>query len=190
MQAVSLVFEHVALVCGVRVPAPALRSSSPQPEMLARTNSGLAAHGCVNAALKLLDDLCMMATGATIILLGCSSLLVQGQEVIPAHWLSRRLGVMHTCVAAASSEAMLKWLRSPALPRYFVLDLLDYLLANTAAIFRCAAQLVRPRHQASPLGSVNLKSHALGLSATLCGTLHGRSGQVHSQPASQPWPTG
>ena len=40
------------------------------------------------------------------------------------------------CASAASSEAMLKWLRSPALPRYFVLDLLDYVLANTPAIFR------------------------------------------------------
>ena len=42
-------------------------------------------------------------------------------------------------VPAASSEALLKWLRSPALPRYFVLDLLDFVLANTPAIFRCAA---------------------------------------------------
>ena len=31
---------------------------------------------------------------------------------------------------------MLKWLRSPALPRYFVLDLLDFMLSNTASVFR------------------------------------------------------
>lgn len=33
---------------------------------------------------------------------------------------------------------MLKWLRAPTLPRYFVLDLLDFVLSNTATVFRCA----------------------------------------------------
>ena len=36
----------------------------------------------------------------------------------------------------AASEGMLKWLKAPTLPRPFVLDLLDFVLANSAAVFR------------------------------------------------------
>lgn len=79
-QAVSLVFERVALVCGVARPAghasfrAALSFSPSRAEMAAEaavaspgsTDDGRpkSGHGCVKAALKLLDDLCMMATGA------------------------------------------------------------------------------------------------------------------------------
>lgn len=57
----ALVFEHVTTA----VPT---RSSEPDPpgaQPLSPRHSGLLAeHGPANAALKLLDDLCMMATGA------------------------------------------------------------------------------------------------------------------------------
>ena len=74
----SLVFERVAVVCGVARPAGhaafrAISFSPTQAELAAeaavasprasddgRPKSG---RGCVKAALKLLDDLCMMATG-------------------------------------------------------------------------------------------------------------------------------
>jgi hypothetical protein len=36
----------------------------------------------------------------------------------------------------AANEAMLKWLRAPALPRPFVLELLDFVLGHSAAVFR------------------------------------------------------
>lgn len=36
----------------------------------------------------------------------------------------------------AASEGMLKWLKAPTLPRPFVLDLLDFVLGNSAAVFR------------------------------------------------------
>ena len=36
----------------------------------------------------------------------------------------------------AANEAMLKWLRAPALPRPFVLELLDFVLGHSAALFR------------------------------------------------------
>lgn len=39
------------------------------------------------------------------------------------------------CLRAANS-AMLVWLKAPALPRPFVLELLDFVLGNSAAVFR------------------------------------------------------
>jgi hypothetical protein len=38
--------------------------------------------------------------------------------------------------ARAANTAMLAWLRAPALPRPFVLDLLDFVLGNSARVFR------------------------------------------------------
>lgn len=100
-QAVTLVFEHV-LPEGPRRNTSEVAEVPPangNRQVPLRTESGLLAeHGSANAALKLLDELCMMAT--------------------------------------ASTEAMLKWLRAPTLPRYFVLDLLDFVLSNTATVFR------------------------------------------------------
>ncbi|KAK9834027.1 hypothetical protein WJX81_004391 [Elliptochloris bilobata] len=93
-QAVALVFEHVTTAGPVRAAAPAASGAPP----LSPRNAGLLAeHGPANAALKLLDDLCMMVT---------------------------------------ANEAMLKWLRAPALPRPFVLELLDFVLGHSAAVFR------------------------------------------------------
>ncbi|KAK9811035.1 hypothetical protein WJX73_008056 [Symbiochloris irregularis] len=112
-QAVTLVFEHVLSegqshkqITGSRRPSSASgdgaageASVGDRPRRLSKLGSGLLAEqGAANAALKLLDELCMMAT--------------------------------------ASSEAMLRWLRAPTLPRYFVLDLLDFVLTNTADVFR------------------------------------------------------
>ena len=36
----------------------------------------------------------------------------------------------------AANTAMLAWLKAPALPRPFVLDLLDFVLGNSARVFR------------------------------------------------------
>ena len=41
-----------------------------------------------------------------------------------------------TALQCAANEAMLKWLKAPSLPRVFVLDLLDFVLSNTAPVFR------------------------------------------------------
>lgn len=54
MQAVALVFDHISLNSEELQPAPA----SPGSQAAAGTSSGSA-----NAALKLLDDLCLMASG-------------------------------------------------------------------------------------------------------------------------------
>ena len=43
---------------------------------------------------------------------------------------------MRTVRHGAANEAMLKWLRAPALPRPFVLELLDFVLGHSAALFR------------------------------------------------------
>lgn len=40
-----------------------------------------------------------------------------------------------------ASDGMLKWLKAPALPRPFVLDLLDFVLANSAGVFRYVVTL-------------------------------------------------
>lgn len=40
------------------------------------------------------------------------------------------------CGASAANTAMLHWLKAPALPRPFVLDLLDFVLSNSARVFR------------------------------------------------------
>lgn len=61
-QAVALVFEHVTTVVPMRSSEP----DAPGAQPLSPRHSGLLAeHGPANAALKLLDDLCMMATGAS-----------------------------------------------------------------------------------------------------------------------------
>ncbi|KAK9810126.1 hypothetical protein WJX72_005196 [[Myrmecia] bisecta] len=123
-QAVALVFDHVevqrdsgALLSAGYAPtascqtgegagdggpgtpcSPASRQASPHASSTPRRSTGSPRfQGPTNAALKLLDDLCMMAT---------------------------------------ANEAMLKWLKAPALPRPFVLDLLDFVLANSVAVFR------------------------------------------------------
>ena len=44
--------------------------------------------------------------------------------------------LMRTVRHGAANEAMLKWLRAPALPRPFVLELLDFVLGHSAALFR------------------------------------------------------
>ncbi|KAK9868608.1 hypothetical protein WJX84_001848 [Apatococcus fuscideae] len=116
-QAVALVFENVLTINTEKNGALAAISpmadaaagvsqtlSAPgSPGSDASTSNGpLSSHaatapGSLNAALKLLEDLCVMAT---------------------------------------ASEAMLRWLKAPALPRSFVLDLLDFVLANHATVFR------------------------------------------------------
>jgi hypothetical protein len=66
LQAVALVFEHVTVAGLPRPPKVAPASTSPPGDGGLGTprHSGLLAeHGPANAALKLLDDLCMMATG-------------------------------------------------------------------------------------------------------------------------------
>ena len=40
------------------------------------------------------------------------------------------------CSCRAANTAMLAWLKAPALPRPFVLDLLDFVLGNSARVFR------------------------------------------------------
>lgn len=42
----------------------------------------------------------------------------------------------------AASEGMLKWLKAPTLPRPFVLDLLDFVLGNSAAVFRSGSAYI------------------------------------------------
>ncbi|DBA68408.1 TPA: hypothetical protein ACH3X2_013711 [Trebouxia sp. C0005] len=104
-QAVALVFDHVLVEMEqmgssslIETASPALSEpgSAKGPETPKGSKSPRG-HGTTNAALKLLDDLCMMAT---------------------------------------ASEGMLKWLKAPTLPRPFVLDLLDFVLGNSAAVFR------------------------------------------------------
>lgn len=52
-------------------------------------------------------------------------------------WRQGKVDPQLVCLCAAS-EAMLRWLKAPALPRSFVLDLLDFVLANHATVFRYA----------------------------------------------------
>jgi hypothetical protein len=56
MQAVALVFDHISIDNAAQQPP----SASPGSDAAADTSSGSA-----NAALKLLDDLCLMASGAS-----------------------------------------------------------------------------------------------------------------------------
>jgi len=65
LQAVALVFEHVTVAGLPRPPKVAPASTSPPGDggLTPRHSGLLAEHGPANAALKLLDDLCMMATG-------------------------------------------------------------------------------------------------------------------------------
>ncbi len=71
MQAVALVFDHVLVemeqmgsssLLEAALPAPSEPSSAKAPETPKGSKSPRG-HGTTNAALKLLDDLCMMATG-------------------------------------------------------------------------------------------------------------------------------
>lgn len=104
-QAVALVFDHVLVEMKQNGSTASTESASPVPSNpgsvkatdTPRGSKSPRGNGTTNAALKLLDDLCMMAT---------------------------------------ASEGMLKWLKAPALPRPFVLDLLDFVLGNSAAVFR------------------------------------------------------
>ena len=68
MQAVTLVFEHV-LVEGKQEPASDGGDSAAAGQRKpARLGSGLLAeHGAANAALKLLDELCMMVMGGVLL---------------------------------------------------------------------------------------------------------------------------
>lgn len=43
---------------------------------------------------------------------------------------------MRQLIVLAANAAMLHWLKAPALPRPFVMDLLDFVLGNSAAVFR------------------------------------------------------
>lgn len=70
MQAVTLVFEHVGTADGVGFNAVDGHAQAnghvvrePEGNTEALGSPVLARHGAANAALKLLDDLCMMATG-------------------------------------------------------------------------------------------------------------------------------
>ncbi len=71
VQAVALVFDHVLVemeqmgsssLLETALPAPSEPSSAKGPES-PRGSKSPRGHGTTNAALKLLDDLCMMATG-------------------------------------------------------------------------------------------------------------------------------
>jgi len=55
-----------------------------------------------------------------------------GSAHIPEAWCSTAAPAS----VRAANEAMLKWLRAPALPRPFVLELLDFVLGHSAAVFR------------------------------------------------------
>ena len=62
MQAVALVFEHVLIYHDGEA---LVMSDGEDQDSRDSGASVLADHGSANAALKLLDDLCMMATGAS-----------------------------------------------------------------------------------------------------------------------------
>ena len=86
MQAVALVFDHVLVEMEQMgssslletVPAPGEPSSARGPET-PRGSKSPRGHGTTNAALKLLDDLCMMATGDLSMHL---TLFVSGQDLL------------------------------------------------------------------------------------------------------------
>lgn len=128
-QAVALVFEHVC-TAHASLDSSAVGSSQGNgaDSHHVPTRSGstlLAQQGAANAALKLLDDLCMMATGAASI-----------TSAAAANESSSVRSLNSTVVACAANEAMLKWLTAPCLPRVFVLDLLDFVLSNTSSVFK------------------------------------------------------
>jgi len=54
----------------------------------------------------------------------------------------------------AASEGMLKWLKAPTLPRPFVLDLLDFVLGNSAAVFRWGSAYFAQRHMITRAGAM------------------------------------
>ena len=80
VQAVALVFDHVLVemeqmgsssLLETALPAPSEPSSAKGAET-PRGSKSPRGHGTTNAALKLLDDLCMMATGDLSIIPHCS----------------------------------------------------------------------------------------------------------------------
>ncbi len=108
MQAVALVFGYID-VAGIM----ANPSSSPQ-------------EGTSAAAQKLLEDLCSLATGNSQILYECTWLSQAWNNK-----LTLRLSQHHFCAGATPV-----WLSTPPLPRGFVLELLEFVLAHFAAVFK------------------------------------------------------
>lgn len=83
MQAVTLVFEHVSPSldsltlnsADAHAHANGSRNQAGEHTADAVSSPVLARHGAANAALKLLDDLCMMATGSPLPTSSCLSLV-------------------------------------------------------------------------------------------------------------------
>lgn len=92
LQAVALVFDHVLVEMQqssssmVAEPASPIGPSEPGSAKVADTPTARG-HGTTNAAVKLLDDLCMMATGDVLLCLGycCKGMSDWGYLM----WMSR-----------------------------------------------------------------------------------------------------
>lgn len=104
-QAVTLVFEHVltdsadsAQTAPVDASASAKVDSSSRAGPIRSDSTLLAEHGAANAALKLLDELCMMATGMRSCLLAPICIMPSYQRLfnaaIPAHKSTAYLGLL------------------------------------------------------------------------------------------------
>lgn len=113
MQAVALVFEHVGVslssTAGDTNETPALASPRGSAEEGFQKKGGtvLAQQGAANAALKLLDDLCMMATGTSSIWLlsGFGYFLTEDQTASVGEIPSRSLGEVSGFIRLGTLQA-------------------------------------------------------------------------------------
>jgi hypothetical protein len=127
MQAVALVFDHISIDSAEQQPPVA----SPGSDASADTSSGSA-----NAALKLLDDLCLMASGASRL---CDVMSGPGTTCMSKAASTSPQDLNHTCLTCRNAGTACAWLRSPILPKSFVLELLDFVLGANARTFQTVA---------------------------------------------------
>ena len=96
---------------------------------------------------------------------------------------------------AAANAAMLHWLKAPALPRPFVMDLLDFVLGNSAPVFRelpafehalllrvCALLTTQLQNLLDPLCEPSLQASDLRVTLrTVRTVIHHFHRQLHSK---------
>lgn len=108
-----------------------------QGQQLQGRGEASAPGGAATAAQKLVEDLCNIASGGFVSTRrGTVTAGVCGMPMQPLLWRSTcashaRQPCLFTCAGAPPL-----WLKSPSLPRTFVLELLEFLLVNSPSVFR------------------------------------------------------
>ena len=142
-QAVALVLSYVDVESELQRQRQSLHGSGggvdgePRPAQRA-VPSGSA----TSAALKLIEDLCNMALGAARRPARSRAGLAPQRECLVSSACIAALCLHLTdmalclrCCPSCSAGAPLTWLQSPSLPRSFVVELLDFMLVSSPAIF-------------------------------------------------------